>query len=246
MDEAHSTITARIVESFDRFAASYDGYSALQVDVAETLLGSARDLDPQSILDIGCGTGHVSVLASRLWPRARITALDAAPGMLEIVCRKAPGVRIVQSDASDIRLNEKFDLIFSSMMLHWLREPEHVVDLWRRLLTPEGRLLVAVPVQGSLEKWREICSAADISDPTWAFPSETFLNRLAVTRRIIDHPVRYANLHTFLDSMKKTGARTSNPDVPRIAIASLRRAIKRNDGAFLSTFRVLYADTGQR
>lgn len=242
MGEANSTIQARIIETFDRFADSYDANSDLQANVAETLFDSARHLDPRSVLDIGCGTGHVTLRAARHWPRAQIAALDAAPGMLGVLHRKAPNLRIVQSDAADLRLDEKYDLIFSSMMLHWLDAPTHVVERWRRSLRPDGRLFVAAPVQGSLAEWRSACAQNHIPDPTWTFPPENFLDGVAMTRRIVAHPIRYPSLLAFLESMKKTGATTSNPQAPRITTAGLRRAIRNNTGAFVSTFRVLYAE----
>jgi malonyl-CoA O-methyltransferase len=246
MGEANPTIKARIIETFDRFAGSYDANSDLQAEVAGKLFDFARGLDPRFILDIGCGTGHVALRASRLWPLARVTALDAAPGMLGVVHKKAPNLQIVQSDAADIRLGEKFDLIFSSMMLHWLDAPTRAVEQWRDLLGPNGRLFVAAPVQGSLAEWRRVCAQNDISDPTWAFPQEAFLEGLATSARIVEHPVSYPNLLAFLESMKKTGATTSNPEAPRITTAALRRAIRENDGAFVSTFRVLYAEVAPR
>jgi malonyl-CoA O-methyltransferase len=243
MGEADPTIKTRIIETFDRFAGSYDANSELQASVAETLLDGARHLDSRSsILDIGCGTGHVALRAARLWPQAHITALDAAPGMLGVVHKKAPNLRILHSDAANIRLDEKFDLVFSSMMLHWLDEPTQMASRWRDLLAPGGRLLVAAPVQGSLEEWRRVCAQSGITDPTWTFPAETFLDGVATTRRIVEHPVRYASLLAFLDSMKKIGATTANPEAPRIATTALRRVIKGNSGAFVSTFRVLYAE----
>jgi len=246
MGEANSGIKARIIETFDRFASSYDANSELQAGVAETLFEGARGLAPRSVLDIGCGTGHVALRAARLWPRAPVSALDAAPGMLGVVHNKAPNLRIVQSDAADIRLDEKFDLVFSSMMLHWLDEPAEVVSRWRGLLAPGGRLLVAAPVHGSLDEWRRVCARNGIVDPTWTFPPETFLDGLSATRRIVEHPVRYASLLAFLDSMKRTGATTANPESPRIPTTALRRVIRDNAGAFVSTFRVLYAEVARK
>jgi malonyl-CoA O-methyltransferase len=247
MGDANSTITARIVENFDRFAGSYDAFSALQADVAATLVAQALDAlpqgrAPQSILDIGCGTGHVATRAARAWPAAKIAAFDAAPHMLEIIRAKAPGVHVLQGDAADIRLDDRFDLVFSSMMAHWLDSPVGAVDRWRRLLNPAGRLFVAAPVQGSLAEWRRVCAQEGIADPTWSFPPEDFLDALASSRRIVAHPVGHPGLRAFLDSMKMTGAKTSNPQAPRIATAALRRALRRNDGGFVATFRVLYAE----
>lgn len=242
MGEANSTVQARIIETFDRFADSYDANSDLQADVAEALFARARQFAPRSVLDIGCGTGHVALRAARHWPQAQIAALDAAPGMLGVVHRKAPNLRIVQSDATDLHLDEKYDLIFSSMMLHWLDAPTRAVERWRRLLGPDGRLFVATPVQGSLAEWRGVCEQNEIPDPTWTFPPATFLDGVTTARRIVAHPIRYRSLLAFLESMKKTGATTSNPQAPRIATTALRRAIRNNAGPFVSTFRVLYAE----
>ena len=105
-----------IIAAFDSASRSYDGAAQLQTDVASHLIADATALSPGSILDIGCGTGLVTAMAQRQWPRALVTGIDAAPAMLATARAKLPSARFVAADAADIRLPEKFDLIVSSMV----------------------------------------------------------------------------------------------------------------------------------
>ena len=76
-----------------------------------------------AILDIGCGTGFVAEAAARHWPLAHISAIDAAPAMLDEARRKLPHLanhRRRYCNASG--LNPPIDLILSSMALHWMTQ----------------------------------------------------------------------------------------------------------------------------
>jgi SAM-dependent methyltransferase len=123
----------RITRSFDAAAAGYDAAALLQRNVAEKLVRRAGAPNAASILDIGCGTGAVASLAAQKWPQATITGIDASPAMLQEAQKKVSGLTILQADAADLHLNRKFDLIFSSMLLHWLPRPGEVLKDWTEL-----------------------------------------------------------------------------------------------------------------
>src|SRR6266704_88130 len=73
---------ASIVAAFDAAAQSYDALTQVQREVARALVARAAGANPEAILDLGAGTGHVTEYALRQWPQAKVTALDAAPAML--------------------------------------------------------------------------------------------------------------------------------------------------------------------
>jgi SAM-dependent methyltransferase len=73
------------------------------------------DHRPQTILDLGCGTGsHAIVLAKRGY---KVTGVDRASDMLDRARRKAldagADVRFIEGDISNIDLSEKYDAIIS-------------------------------------------------------------------------------------------------------------------------------------
>lgn len=229
----------QIIGAFDGAAGSYDGASHLQEDVARWLMAEAEGFAPQRILDIGCGTGVVTALAARRWPEAALTAVDASPAMVAQARHKVPQARFFVQNAAHIDLPGKFDLILSSMMLHWLPDPAAVARQWLALLAPEGRLVLALPVEGSLEEWKALCARHRISDRIWRFPPPGIF--AGHTRQ---HSFRYDSVRDFLDSMKHTGASSPALGTEAMPIASLRALLRSGPKPFYVTFRVLYTTLG--
>lgn len=105
----------------------------------------------ESILDVGCGTGGVTIPAKiRVGENGSAAGIDPAPEMIAVARRKAEraGIEI------DFRVgvieslpfpDGAFDAVTSSLMMHHL--PEHVqvkgLSEIRRVLKPGGRLLIA-------------------------------------------------------------------------------------------------------
>jgi malonyl-CoA O-methyltransferase len=232
-----------VVRAFDAAAATYDDASQVQREIArELVFRAARDIDrnPRKILDLGCGAGHVTEAASQQWPEAEIVALDAAPAMLATLQSKFPGVKVICADAADPGAIGPYDLILSSMMLHWLPDPRAALARWRSLLAPGGRLHVALPVEGSLSEWRDACRAAGRTDGLWPFPPRDFgagLSEMTVTK---DFVTLYPDARAFLQSLKRTGARKARPGHRPESPAALRRLLAAHQGAFAATFRIAF------
>ena len=105
----------------------------------------------ESLLDVGCGTGAVTVPAKiRLGEQGSAAGIDPAPEMITVARQKAKraGLEI------DFRVgviealpfpDGTFDVVTSSLMMHHLPEHLRVKGLAeiRRVLKPGGRLLIA-------------------------------------------------------------------------------------------------------
>jgi len=105
----------------------------------------------ESVLDVGCGTGGVTIPAKlRVGKVGRVSGIDPAPEMIVVARRKAQraGIEI------DFRVgvieslpypDETFDVVTSSLMMHHLPEHLRVKGLAeiRRVLKPSGRILIA-------------------------------------------------------------------------------------------------------
>lgn len=224
-----------IIAAFDSASHSYDGAAQIQTEVAAQLIADAAGLAPRRILDIGCGTGLLTAMAQQRWPDAAITATDAAPAMLEAARAKLPSVRFVEADAADIQLTEKFDLILSSMVLHWLTNPVAVVAHWQNLLAPGGTLLVAVPVEGSLGEWKSLCESHALGGRVWRFPSLDLFGGEATLRR---HTVAHLTARDFLRSMKHTGAAVPDPATAPTSPVVLRRMLAAAPKPFPVSFMI--------
>jgi len=105
----------------------------------------------ESVLDVGCGTGGVTIPAKiRVGDNGSAAGIDPAPGMIAVARRKAQraGVEI------DFRVgvieslpfpDASFDVVTSSLMMHHLPQNLQVKGLAEifRVLKPGGRILIA-------------------------------------------------------------------------------------------------------
>jgi ubiquinone/menaquinone biosynthesis C-methylase UbiE len=97
------------------------------------------------VLEIGCGTGNLVIMAAGLHPDAEITGLDPDPKALARARRKAARrgrrVRLDQGFAETLPYADgSFDRILSSFMFHHLEPDAKAAALReaRRVLTPGG------------------------------------------------------------------------------------------------------------
>jgi malonyl-CoA O-methyltransferase len=232
--------TGAVVAAFDAAAPTYAAAAKVQAEAAEALLRRAAAPPPRRALDIGAGAGAVATRIARRWPQAEIDALDASPAMLAELSKALPEARLICADAAAFEASARYDLIFSSMALHWLADPRAALTRWRRALAPGGALHVALPVAGSLGEWRDACAEAGAADGLWRFPPEDFAQGLAAATELRAHRAEYADARAFLSSLKRTGAHSPRAGHAPLAPARLRRILERGPRPFVATFRVLY------
>jgi 2-polyprenyl-3-methyl-5-hydroxy-6-metoxy-1,4-benzoquinol methylase len=98
-----------------------------------------------TILDVGCGTGSLSVILARLGHR--VTGIDLSPSMISLARSKAVtlGLEVefhVMDAASSHLPGKQFDAIVCRHLLWTLPEPEQVLQRWSALLQEKGRLIL--------------------------------------------------------------------------------------------------------
>ena len=116
----------------------------------QRLIELANIAPGHDVLDIGCGTGTLALLAHDMRPGARVSGVDIDPRILAIARRKiaraqAP-IELHQGSATDPPfLPASFDRILTSLMLHHLTTPQkrETFAAARRLLRPGGQFHVA-------------------------------------------------------------------------------------------------------
>lgn len=114
--------------------------------VHRTLIDRAGLADGQQVLEIGCGTGNLSLRAKRSQPGIQLIGTDPDPRALARAKRKARGLDGIHFErAYAQRLpypDATFDRVLSSLMLHHLNRPTKVATAAevRRVLRPGGSL----------------------------------------------------------------------------------------------------------
>lgn len=150
--------TAAIAAYWDSAAADFDdepdhGMRAGRTRAAWAgLLRSWMPSDPADVLDVGCGTGSVSLLLAG--SGHRVTGVDLAPRMIGRALAKfgAAGLegRFLVGDAMAPPTGERrFDVVLCRHLVWTLPDPEAALREWVARMRPGGRLVL---VEG---RWRE-------------------------------------------------------------------------------------------
>lgn len=110
-----------------------------------TLLRSHLPDPPADVLDLGCGTGTLTVLLAT--DGHRVHGIDLAPRMVEAARTKIAAARVAATvevgDASDPPGRPgSYDVVLTRHVLWALPYPSAAVARWVRLLGPGGRLLL--------------------------------------------------------------------------------------------------------
>ncbi len=125
--------------------------ATLKEDKFKTRLATQAWIRPgHRVLDLGCGTGTLTVMLKQACPEATIVGLDADAETLEIARRKAAqaGIELElhQGIASEPPFEAKsFDRVLSSLFFHHLStgDKRRTFARVRELLRPGGELHIA-------------------------------------------------------------------------------------------------------
>ena len=103
---------------------------------------SAKPTD--RILEVGCGGGHVL----RLFPQSDLTGVDVSGEMLAKARRNLAGYRVnlLKGELDQLNLPEtSFDKIICTEVLEHVVDPPAILRRIRRLIKPDGRVVVTFP-----------------------------------------------------------------------------------------------------
>ena len=246
---------------FNRAAKSYDSTAILQEEVLDRLLQRLQYIRhrPETVIDIGCGTGKgISGLQAR-YPRARIVATDIALRMLEQArsrYRWLARPRLVAADMENLPFDDdSFDLVFSSLALQWSNDLRATLAEFARIASPGALLLFTSfgpATLGELDaSWRELDDHphvhrfVDMHDVGDAMLAAGFSQPVVDAETI---RMQYREFRTLLGDLKNIGA--SNADVSRrrglmtpARLRELEASYRRNgfeDGIFTASYEVVY------
>ncbi len=120
-----------------------------EVALKQLLIAQAQTAAGQRVLDLGAGTGTLTVMIKQTCPDADVVGLDGDPRVLTLAREKATAagvtIRFDQGLATALPYDDgAFDRILSSLMLHHLTAEEklHALGEARRVLWPGGELHV--------------------------------------------------------------------------------------------------------
>jgi len=163
--------------AFARAAQDYDAAAVLQREVGDRLLERLDYIHftPDTILDVGAGTGYCTGLLHKHYPKARVLALDIAQPMLRYARHKSSlwsrlrnKTEYLCADAEALPLaDNSVDMVFSNLTLQWVNQLEQTLSEFKRVLRPGGMLLFSTFGPDTLielqQAWRAVDSYTHVN-----------------------------------------------------------------------------------
>jgi len=139
--------------------------------------GVVELLNPQPgerIVDLGCGPGQLT--SQIAMAGATVLGLDQSPEMIAQARAAFPALAWEVADARSFRVPEPVDAVFSNAVLHWVREPQPVLNCVATALKPGGRFVAEFGGHGNVAQLIAGLQAAAAGigrtwQPPWYYPS---------------------------------------------------------------------------
>ena len=194
-DVVEEPVARTVAADYERWP--YPAWQRVTARHRRRLPDDIRALDPDGpdcipvdgkILVAGCGTGKEAAVFALTYPDSAITAIDVSKSSLRYARRQCtalgiPGIRFLNLDLHNVsELNEQFDVITCTGVLHHLPDPELGWAALRAVLRPGG--VMAIKVYSRIGYPNIAAEPTLISDLTCGPVNDDMLRR--VRQRLMD------------------------------------------------------------
>lgn len=159
MDNALKQI---VKDTFDAVADGYD-HPVLRffVEGAEHIARRLGLRGDEEVLDVACGTGHVTTALARRLPRGRVTAADLSPRMLAQARSKATAaglrnVELVERDMQALGWQARFDVAVCAFGIFFVDDMDTQLRHIASAVKPGGRIMISNFCEDYMEPMRSL------------------------------------------------------------------------------------------
>lgn len=216
VDDVYRIDKARARRSFGRAAETYDAAAILQKMVREEMLARLDlvKLNPNVILDAGCGTGLASHALQQRYAQSQVLSLDFAHPMLQKTrsTRRQVGLlhqlkhlisgrkeNLLCADIESLPLADgSVGLVWSNLAVQWCNDLDKALAEFHRVMQPESLLMFSTFGPDTLRELRTATDAA--SDNSYTSVS------------------RFIDMHDIGDALVRAGFSAPVLDVERFTL----------------------------
>lgn len=136
------------MSDFTEIAKRYERDSMVQKSASEILFDILEIEDGDDVLDLGCGTGHLSRMI-REKTQGKAVGVDPSPGMIDKARERFSGLGINfhLSSAEALNYLAEFDKIFCNSAFQWFAHPEKVLVACHAALKSCGKMAIQAPAK---------------------------------------------------------------------------------------------------
>jgi trans-aconitate methyltransferase len=130
-------------------SALYDEKHAFVFKYGEDLLKLLNPQKNELVIDLGCGTGHLTHKIAEAG--ALVTGIDNSAEMIEKARHEYPSLHFERQNGINFKLDELVDAVFSNATLHWIPEKEKVIAAVYYALKKGGRFVAEFGGKGNVD-----------------------------------------------------------------------------------------------
>jgi len=133
---------------FSEIAKEYERFASVQISASEKLFKLLDIKDYEDVLDLGCGTGHLTRKLRRV-TKGRVVGIDPSEGMIRQAVMKSRGLDISYEikSAEEMGYERNFDVIICNSVLQWFKYPGKAIKNCYRALRDGGRIGIQAPAK---------------------------------------------------------------------------------------------------
>jgi trans-aconitate 2-methyltransferase len=172
--------------------AQYEQFADERTRPFVDLLALVEPAPFNSAVDLGCGTGSLTLLATNQLAVQRMVGIDNSPAMLaKAATIEQPNVTFVEGDIGPWTAQAEHDLIIANASLQWVADHRTVLGRWTAGLRPGGQLAVQVPSNAEMPSHRVAARVAEREPFLTAFGGDPPADPVAAN---VLSPEEYAQL----------------------------------------------------
>ena len=151
-----------IRNNFNSASSNYDDNAFLQNEIANRLAEKLKviSIKPQTIIDLGSGTGLLSNKTVEIFPNANLVCVDFAQKSL---LKNSQNLKVCANAYELPFASNSIDFIVSNLMMQWCPDLKTLFNECFRVLKPEGLFLFTTFGPDTLKELKRSWSAVDSS-----------------------------------------------------------------------------------
>ncbi len=250
-----------VANSFSKAAQNYDAFAFIQREIGERLLErlDLMNIQPRTIVDLGCGTGHFTRALKKKYGKAKVTGVDIAPGMIEVARSKNSWFKSCEYHCADMDSlpfdDNSVDLLFSNLALQWVPNEAKTFAEFSRVLKPEGLIIFATLGPDTLTElrraWRQVDEQVHVNEFIDMHDLGDAMLKAGIADPVVDMEhirLTYKTLNGLFKDLKGIGAHNMNQGRPNalmskskwFAMTKAYQTFCDGDGLYPVTYEAVY------
>jgi len=147
-------------------AKDYAKNSSAQESWANELVSKLALQGNEYLIDIGCGDGKITNSIAQKLANGIVVGIDRSESMVELAKNQfnLPHLSFHAMDATEISVQEKFDVAFSNATLHWVKDHNAVLTSLRKCLNKNAKILFQMGGHGNAQDVLDVVDHVTTSD----------------------------------------------------------------------------------